>query len=207
MDKTFSSFSLYDNFAYLLVGAILIALIGFDARYFFHFNLITADFLGVTTSIVVAYFLGHVVQALANIITATPILGKLLREGKAEFSSEDKEILNDARAYFHREKANDAETFRLCTMLTTANDVAGQIKPFNAYYSLCRGWFVVFLLQSAFSVFALIEFPSTLGWLTLFVSIIIAILMQRRAKRFWNYFRRKVFETFIIIKISPKSIS
>lgn len=207
MDKAFSSLNLYDNFAYLFVGAIFIAVIGFDARYFFNLNFITTDFLSVTATIIFAYFSGHVVQAFANVITATPILSRLLRENKSGFSAEDKEILGEAKTYFNREKASDAEAFRLCMMFATANDIAEQIKPFNAYYSLCRGWFMVFFLQIIFSIYAVVQFHSTLSWLSLITATVIAILMRQRSKRFWNYFRQKVFETFVIIKINSKPIS
>jgi hypothetical protein len=198
MDKVFSNFSLYDSFAYLLVGAISILVVGFDARYFFQLNFLTADFFSVTAVVVIAYFLGHIIQAIANVITSTPVLGSCLREAKVNFSTEDKEILSDARTYFRREKASDAEAFRYCMIFANANDIAGQVKSFNAYYSLCRGWFVIFFLESVFLLIATTKFNTASTWLFFALSVIIAILTQRRAKRFWNYFRQKVFETFVV---------
>jgi hypothetical protein len=56
MDKVFSNFSIYDSFAYLLVGAMFILVAGFDAHDFFQLNFVTADFFSATAVVVVAYF-------------------------------------------------------------------------------------------------------------------------------------------------------
>lgn len=182
-----------------MVGAVAILVLGFDANYFFHAASVGIDFFSVTASIVIAYFLGHIIQAIANVITATPGLKKILQEEKGNYSSEDKRILDGARARFHREQATDAEAFRLCMIFANAHDIADQVKSFNAYYSLCRGWFVVFFLQSLFLIGTFIASATSIKLLLLLLSTAIALLTRRRAKRFWNYFRQKVLETFVVV--------
>jgi len=85
-------------------------------------------------------------------------------------------------------------------MFASAKDITGQVQAFNSYYSLYRGWLIVFILEALFLLYLLI---SNYDWKTLLLfitSVFLAIIFYRRSKRFWNYTRNKVLETFIVVK-------
>jgi len=194
MNQIFSKFNLYDQIGYLLVGSIALMLAYVD---FSVFNVSFPNFnlTNLPLWVVVAYFLGHVIQAVANI---------LIREKKEDFDESEKEILDLARKYFSTEKGTDGEVWNLCYMLASAKDVSGQIQSFNAYYSLYRGWFIVFAVESLLiAAFTLYSFnlPKIVF---LLISSITAILFYRRLKRFYVYLRSKVLQTFIIVRILEK---
>jgi hypothetical protein len=143
---------------------------------------------------IVAYFLGHIIQAIANII---------VKENKSDFSESEKEILEQAKSYFNIKEYTLNELYSLCYMLSSVKDVTGQVQSFNTYYSLYRGWFVIFIFESLFLLIVLI-----INWFTykylliLVVSIFLSILFFRRLKKFYKYSRSKTLQTFILIKSS-----
>lgn len=190
MNNAFSKFNVYDQIGYLLVGAVvlMLAYINFSV-----FDISFPDFnlTNLPLWIVVAYFFGHVIQAVANI---------LIREKKEDFSEREKEILDLARKYFGLEKGSDGEIWNLCYMFASAKDISGQIQAFNSYYSLYRGWFIVFALESLLITGYILYSFTLIKVVFLFICSVIAILFYRRLKRFSNYLRIKVLQTFILIK-------
>lgn len=138
----------------------------------------------------VAYFLGHVTQAIANLV---------VREKKGEFSDKEKEILVTGREYFGV-KASDADTWQLCYMLASAKDVTGQVQTFNAFYSLYRGWAIVFGIETIFlAVLAIIVFSvAKLGMVL--SSLTLTLLFASRQKRFSEYFKNKVLQKFLLVR-------
>lgn len=187
-----SRLSLYDHFGYLLVGAIALLVGALDLWVFGNPALIPSlDAATAVVWLVVAYFAGHLIQSVANLI---------IKENKTTFSESEKEVLNQARAYFGMEKQSDNEVYLLCYMLGTANDVTGQVQAFNANYSLYRGWFVVFCVQSiVLLVIGMLRWPDGAIFGCLVASVFVAWLMNRRARRFYGYSRGKTLQTFILI--------
>lgn len=188
---TFPKFNIYDQLGYLLVGSIVVLIAYFDSilldiHYFPKFNL--SSFV---IWIVIAYFLGHFVQAIANIF---------VKEKKEDFSESEKQLLNIARDFFEVKNLSDGEVWNLCYMLGVAKDPSGQIQAFNAYYSLYRGWFIVFLGETVFLLGYIFFFFSLKNLIFLALSGLIAFLFFLRLKRFYHYLKNKVFQTFIIIK-------
>lgn len=121
-------------------------LIDFDACYFSSviippFNLDT--FL---VWFIIAYFLGHLVQGISNLINSIKPLRFLIPEDKGSFNEMQIEILFQAKKYFGVQKQYNDRLWNLCYMLASAKDITGQVQAFNSYYSLYRGWFVIFTL-------------------------------------------------------------
>jgi len=188
--QIFSKFNVYDQIGYLLVGAIGLLVLYLDTvllNYKFpKFDLTTAIIW-----LIVAYFLGHVIQAVANVF---------IKEKKEDFNEQEKEILKTAKEFFGIKDLSEGEIWNLCYMIALAKDITGQINSFNAYYSLYRGWLMIFTIESAFllvSVILCFNLP-TMIWLI--VSSLLVVLFYRRSKRFYNYLRAKVLQTFLIIK-------
>ena len=188
---TFSKFNIYDHVGYLVVGAVGILLFYFNLTllnitWFPKFDLSTFIIW-----VIIAYFTGHLIQAIANIF---------IKERKEEFSEDEKRILNIARDFFEIKDLPDSEIWNLCYMLGVAKDVTGQIQAFNAYYSLYRGWFIVFVGETIFLLGCIFFFFSWKNLVFLALSGLIAFLFFLRLKRFYHYLKSKVFHTFIIIK-------
>ena len=192
-NKIFTKFNIYDQVGYLLVGSIALLVLVFDFHLFNKISLLPG--LSTTTLIVwfvLAYFLGHIFQAIANLI---------VKEDKNKFTDSEKEIIEEAKNYFKVEKQSLNEIYYLCYMLAFAKDITGQVKSFGAYYGLYRGWFTIFILESFFIFILLIINWFNFWFLTILIlSIIISFLFFRRLKRFYNYSRAKTLQTFMLIK-------
>ncbi len=140
--------------------------------------------------VIVAYLFGHVLQAISNIF---------VKENKVNFSDSEKEILERASAYFNVTKQTWGEVYSLCYMSSSAKDITGQVQSFNAYYSLYRGWMIVFGLNSISMLILSIIHWFSFSYLSLFIlSVILTWLFYNRSKRFYNYSRGKTLQTFLL---------
>lgn len=192
-DKIFSKLNIYDQFGYIFVGVIGLLVIVFN---FYLFNgqgiIPTFDIQNLILWVIVAYFVGHVFQATANIF---------IKENKLEFSEIDKNTLSEARKYFDIKTDDNNQIYGLCYLFATAKDISGQVQSFNAYYSLFRGWFIIFSLETIFLLGVWLKSPSYLTLLLLgFISLTFAALFYKRSKRFFEYSRTKTLQTFLIAK-------
>jgi len=187
--KIFSKFSFYDQIGYILVGSIVLIVAFFDA-WILKYQLPKISGADLAVLVIIAYFLGHLTQSVANLF---------IKEKKYNFSKQEIEILNIAREKFNLKEKSDNEIYRLCYMLSLAKDFSGQVETFNAYYSLYRGWLLVFVLQSIFLTYRLISVFNFEYLIFLLVSIAIAILFFLRLKRFYKYSREKTLQTFLIV--------
>lgn len=191
-NKILPKFNFYDQLGYILVGGIALFAIFFDIWILEYQipEISDADFFAL---IVIAYFLGHVIQSLANIF---------IKEKRNDFSKQEQEILNIAREKFSLKEKTDNEIYRFVNMVSLGKDFSGQVESFNAYYGLYRGWLMVFMIQSIFllgySIFAF----SPKNLIFLIAAITVAILMYLRMKRFYKYSREKTLQTFLIISKS-----
>jgi len=198
--KVFSKFNVYDQIGYLMVGAITALVLIFNAIYFYGVDAPTFSLDNFLIWFIVAYFLGHLIQGVANIINSMPLLRYLMCEDKTDFNDEEKEILGQAKNYFGLDKQDNNKLWGLCHMLASGKDITGQVQAFNAYYSLYRGWFVVFFLESLFLFGCLTSFFNYPKLYLLLLSIFLTMIFYRRSKRFWEYTRGKVLETFVVVK-------
>lgn len=188
-NKLFSKFSFYDQLGYILVGGMALIVISFDIWLLWHW-IPKIDGIDFIILVIVAYFLGHLIQSLANLI---------IKEKKDDFSEQEKKILNIARENFNLKEKSDNEVYRFVNMLSLTKDFSGQVETFNAYYSLYRGWLTVFVAQSIFLLFFLILIFNFKSLIFLLISIVVSILFYLRLKRFYRYSREKTLHTFLII--------
>jgi len=203
--KIFSKFNIYDQIGYLMVGAVALIVLIFDAFYFFQVSIPSFKLDTFLVWFVIAYLLGHVIQGIANFIRDIKIRKKrplrfLIPEEKDDFSESQKEILQQAKEYFGLGKLDKNNLLNLCYMFANAKDITGQVQAFNSYYSLYRGWLVVFILESLFLLYFLIVIHDWQTLLLFLASIFFSFIFYRRSRRFWNYTKNKVLETFVIIK-------
>lgn len=193
MEKLSSKFNLYDHIGYFLVGNIGLLVGAFN----FHILNNASLILPLTTEnliiwILTSYFLGHVFQAIANIF---------IKEDKTSFSDSEKEILEKAKSVFKLKRQSDNEIYLICYMLASAKDITGQVQSFNAYYSMYRGWFIIFFLESVFLLFISISFANQIWYFaSLATSIVFTILFFLRSKRFYQYSRSKTLQTFLLLR-------
>lgn len=188
--QIFSKFNVYDQIGYLMVGSIGLLVIYLDTI-LLNYKFPKFDLKTAIIWFIVAYFLGHIIQAIANVI---------IREKKEDFNKQEKRILDIAEEFFGIKDLSDGEIWNLCYMTALAKDITGQITSFNAYYSLYRGWLMVFTIETVFLIVYVILFFSLPTIIWLMVSFLLVILFYRRSKRFYNYLRAKVLQTFLIIK-------
>lgn len=199
-NKIFSKFNLYDQIGYLMVGAIVLLLFVFNATYFFQATIPPFNLDTFLAWFVVAYFLGHLIQGIANFINSIKLLRFLILEDKENFDDKQKEVLGQAKEHFGLQKQDENRLWNFCYMFASAKDITGQVQAFNSYYSLYRGWLVAFILESLFLLYFL---TLAYNWKTLLLfltSVFLAIIFYRRSRRFWNYTRNKVLETFVVVK-------
>jgi len=188
--QIFSKFNVYDQVGYLLVGSIGLLVMYLDTV-LLNYEFPKFDLKTAIIWLVVVYFLGHIIQAVANVI---------IREKKEDFNKQEKRILDIAEEFFGIKELSDGEIWNLCYMTTLAKDITGQISSFNAYYSLYRGWLMIFAIESVFLFIYVILFFSLPSLIWLIVSFLLAVLCYWRSKRFYRYLRTKVLQTFLIIK-------
>ena len=188
--QIFSKFNVYDQIGYLMVGSIGLLVIYLDTI-LLNYKFPKFDLKTTIIWFIVAYFLGHIIQAIANVI---------IREKKEDFNKQEKRILDIAEEFFGIKDLSDGEIWNLCYMTALAKDITGQITSFNAYYSLYRGWLMVFTIETVFLIVYVILFFSLPTIIWLIVSFLLVVLFYRRSKRFYNYLRAKVLQTFLIIK-------
>lgn len=200
--KIFSKLNIYDQMGYLMVGAIFLFVIVFNTTYIYQSRVPAFNLNTFLAWFITAFFLGHLVQGIANLISDIPLLRLLIRESKNGFNEQQKDILQQVESYFGLEKQNENKLWNICNTFVTAKDITGQIQAFNAYYSLYRGWLVVFLMQSAFLLYHLFSAYKSIVLLSFIVSVFLSFIFYRRSKRFWKYMTNKVIETFIVIKTS-----
>lgn len=201
--KSFPKTSLFDQISFLMVGAIAMTLIIGNAWYFFTLPLPVIDFGSVLAWLILSYFMGHLIQVASNVLRDIPMIPLLDWESNVAFLPYEQELLKEAEEYFktpaHKERPD--HLWNLCYILGMTKDSASQVETFSAYYNLYRGWFMAFFIETLFLLYFLITaYTHGTLWMTLF-SAITALLFYRRAHRFWQYLRDKVFGIFTIVRL------
>ena len=188
--------SLFDQISFLMVGAIATALIACDLYYYFSIPLPEITIGSAVLWIALAYFAGHFTQVTSNFLAQIPFLKLLRWETRLSYMEYEHEILDEMRSYIDvKDKHNERPDFiwNLCYMLAATKDPTGQIEAFAGYYNLYRGWFISFFLEALFLLYMFIAAPSRPTAIALVVSLVMAFMFYKRAHRFWQYVRDKVF--------------
>ncbi len=193
-NKIFPKFSFYDQLGYILVGSIALFVVFFDT-WILKYPLPEISGVDLFVLIIIAYFLGHIIQSVANLV---------IKERKDDFSEHEVKILNIARENFNLKEKSDNEIYRFVNLISLGRDFSGQVEIFNAYYGLYRGWLVVFVVQSIFLLGYSIFVFSFRNLIVFIISIIVSILLYLRMRRFYRYSREKTLQTFLIISKSGK---
>lgn len=198
MERTlFSKLSLYDQIGYFFVGSVLILLIALDLFLLNSFEILPdINSSNIIVYLIVAYFMGHIIQSLANIF---------IKEKKSSFDSFELKILNDAKTFFKVKSLNPTQTdiFQLCYIFALGKDKTAHLVQFNALYSFYRGVFLIFSLETLFLIVLVsLNWFSIIYFCILLLSILISILMFFRLKRFALYFKKKVFYIYLLNKTS-----
>lgn len=195
MQNTFlSKFNVYDLFGYILVGGLGLLLLVLDMHLLDLGNRVpTFSLESLVGWFVVAFFMGHLAQAIA---------ATLSRIEKSEFGCFEKRILEQAKDYFKLDHSSLNQVFRLCYMLSLQKDQTGQVLAFNALYGLYRGWQTIFSLQSCFLlVLFLANWFDSAYFVMVILSTVVSLLLYARSRRFFFYFRSKVLQmSYIVMK-------
>lgn len=199
--KIFSKFNLYDQIGYLMVGSITVLIIVMDTKFFYGFGVPYLNINNFIIWFIIVYFLGHLIQALSNLINKIPLLNFLIRENKKEFNKDQREILKEAKGFFKLKSQNNNMIWNVCYLYALSKDTTGQIQAFNAYYSMYRGWLVIFTLETIFLLIQLINNLNLFNFSLLFGSTLASIIFYIRSKRFWNYLTDKVLQIYIITRV------
>ena len=185
----------YEHLAYLLVGGVFIVINPPIRQYLDDFRILDQWW----EILPVAYLFGHLMQAVANLITDLPwsCLKAVNRTEKSETLK--RIVIARARQYFHLPDLDDGATWRLCYVWALPRDPTGHIALFNSYYSLYRGLFIVAVLQT---VSAVASSLASSNWrhevFVILVASMLAFLMCRRARRFYAYTEERVLQIFYL---------
>lgn len=198
--QVFSKFSQYDLFGYLMVGSIAILIYLFDSSLFFHQPIPAFNLDNIIIWFIATYFTGNVVQGLVSVLSKVPCVKNLVSEDKENFKLEHKNVLAEAKKYFKIKSKSYSYTWNVCYQFVLLKDSTGQIQPFSSYYSLYRGWMIIFIAQSFFMLFMFFTDKTYLNFGLLIISFSLCLIFLVRAKRFWNYLTVKVLQAFTILK-------
>lgn len=193
MSDIIKNISLYDQLGFIVVGSLFYVFLGYDLEYLgLDLENLTKNAFGMAIAV---YFLGHVAQA-ASSKMFTP---------KKDFSPSQKSILNDVRSHFDIPSYSDQEAFQVCYLWACGADKAGHIAEMNAKFGLYRGWGFVLTLQSVFYIYALIHDIVVDQLNQAFIiglpfTVLLVVLMVRRAHKFYFISGAKTLQTFVVSK-------
>lgn len=204
MKNVIDKLNIYDQFGYILVG--LYQLIIIYITYLLIQGLKFSELFGIDLSVVsslvitfICYFLGHIIQALANIFT---------KENK-ENNEFHQEILKNGKVFFGLDdNMPNSKAFNYCYLYSLSNDFSGHISLFNSLHSFYRGLYMSALISSIFFIFLLVLsfflkdlviFSNFWFWISLILLIGQTILFRNRRIRFFKYLGDKTLITFDIL--------
>lgn len=185
MQELFTKLNIYEQLGYFVVGGTALFCLKFLLPSF-----VIISELNTLVLALIVYLMGHTIQAVANIV---------VKENKEDFSENEKKVLEECRSFFGIKAADLKEVYQVCYMYSLANDSTGHVELFNAYYSLYRGWFVVFSGATLITMWQLIISPNPLLLMTMSLSLGLAILFNNRRHRFFSYARSKTLQNFLLV--------
>ncbi len=204
MKNVIERLNIYDQFGYILVGLyqLIIMYIAYLIIQGLKISELFSIELNVVSSLVITficYFLGHIIQALANIFT---------KENK-DNNEFNQEILENGKVFFGLDdNIPNSKVFNYCYLYSLSNDISGHISLFNSLHSFYRGLYMSALISSIFFFFILILsfflkdfliYSNLWFWITLILLIGQTILFRNRRKRFFKYLGDKTLITFDIL--------
>jgi hypothetical protein len=210
---TLPKFSFYDQFGYILVGFyqifslwLLSSLIAWPIAK----NLIDLSKPDYAIPfILIAYFTGHLVQAISNFFE------KRESKIKKDLQKGSQEMLEKARDFFGLKKNSSHHIiWNYCYTYTLSNDFSGQIQLFNSMHSLYRGIWAASILSATISILISLFYMAAyihqaiLGnyvfchWSLVIYGgffVLLTLIFHQRRKRFLKYMNEKVLITFDIL--------
>lgn len=210
MNELSQKFNLYDHLAYILVGFYQICVL-------FTFYILATqgnfnsliDFLRLefTVALVLgSYLVGHLVQAVSNIFEKWEKKKKEEKKKNLDF------IMVRARQFFALpETLSEKDLWQYCYLYALSNDFSGHITLFNSIHSLYRGFWIASAIGFIGSAFIFIKqivlyfvtgYAMVPDWKILLFAVatlLLAILFNRRKKRFFEYMGEKTLITFDIL--------
>lgn len=181
-----------------MTGAVATLLIVMDLIMFTGVGIPEMTLASAAVWIAIAYFVGHLLQMMTNVIRDIRIIPMLNWEMHHKFMPHETQLLDQARTMFKAEHLQIEQLWNLCYMFAASKDTTNQVEAFSAYYNLYRGWFMAFFMQTAVFLFAFVLTRETEGLVLVAVSLAITLLLYRRTKLFFQYLRDKVFGIFTI---------
>lgn len=194
----FSKFNQYDLFGYIMVGSIGILVLLFDLNFFLKIPYPSLDLNNIIIWFILVYFFGNIIQGLVGIVGKCNFIKGIFTEDKEKFEQNQKLILNQAKRYFKLGSVSYDYTWNTCNLFVISKIPNGYIESFGAYYSLYRGWLLVFFVQAIVTAIAYWNNKSNVNLSLLILSILISYVFYKRSKNFWNYQRDKVLQAFIL---------
>lgn len=210
MNQIQEKFNLYDHLAYILVGLYQIFVLGIlyllisSSSSNNLINLLRLEFS--FTIILIAFLLGHLIQATSNIFEKWE---KTKKEEESVFSSF---IMKRSRIFFHLpKKIEDKDVWQYCYLYSLSNDFSGHIALFNSLHSLYRGFwiasfiaFIVSLLAMTLQIIVFIttkykQYPDWRLGIYILATFGFSLLFNIRKKRFFVYLGKKVLIAFDIL--------
>lgn len=210
MNELHQKFNLYDHLAYILVGFYQICIfwvlyiLVFGGKFTSIFDFFKLEFS--VASILGAYLVGHLVQAVSNIFE------KWEKKKKEEKNKNFLFVMEKARTFFNLpENLPEKYVWQYCYLYSLSNDFSGHIALFNSMYSLYRGFWLasslgfigsISILVAQFVHYFVPQYTAYSAWrLLIFVCIMLvsSVLFSRRKKRFFYHTGEKTWITFDIL--------
>ena len=209
LKELFNKLNLYETLGYFLVGSMFLTLMYFNNVLLKNIQFNLHDFKNevLIPVLLLSYFFGHLIQAISNIIF--DIISKFIPYLKEQntFSEAEVSLLEEVRIHFNlASNIKDKTIWGNLMTYAKKNDYIGEVNRFNSYYSLYRGWAIVFfinsfLLSAQFMYLRWNWYSYKQFWFFLILNLIISIIFIKRSKRFWNYTKYKVFQSYKLNKI------
>ena len=191
MNDFLTKLSIYDQLGYLAVGGLLYVFLLYDQTYVgLNLNKLASSPFSIA---IVVYFLGHMVQAIAQ------------KTGKPTPYIISKSIRKQIGTAVGHVDLSRSQAFQICYLHALTVDKTGHIEIMNARYGLYRGWAIVLTFQAVCCLwifgYCLLEKTSTYYMLTgCFICAILAWFMANRAARFYQEIGEKTINTFLLTK-------
>ena len=144
--------------------------------------------------LIVAYFLGFVMQDIATFIQRKA--PRVIKE--PGLSGHEGQILEEARKHFGKdERTSPTDIYSLCFMASLDKDTTGLVGLYAAYYGFYRGCVIVFAANSLFMLYRVVCDGWSVSYVfALAISVAVTALLRRGVEGYCSYWRRKTLQVF-----------
>ncbi len=194
------------------LGVIIYALTEYSSTNFSKFYL-AYGWLVPFTLLMVSYMLGHLIQAVSNLVEVVTLRGRVLRYPSDELLSRENKYYGDDLKYSIREAAIDyfslskdapvSDIFRLSYSLLLQKGMGNRAETMNGMYGFYRGMTMAsFLGFLIFGVLTLIGAHRVANAQTTAFFLLASILFCNRFRRFGKRFADCVYRDFYVFYCS-----